>query len=232
MARILMFSSGMDSLMMKELYGYSDEECLFINMGTKENIQEKKLIDTYFPLVRQISLPLVQFELPNKIIPFRNQILCYIAAQIGSEIGFAFTAGDTTRDKDFVFKAQMEGSLNYFCGIESKSPLPGQVYELFIPFKHFTKTEILRLYIDQKNDIDLILHKSVSCYEGTKKPCGKCRSCLRKFVALVLNNVSYDGLFMENPMKYMDSFYMESIKKDRKIELEEIESCIYILKNT
>ena len=232
MAEILMFSSGMDSLIMKIIFGYTDRECLFVDMGTNENMQEAKIIDQYFPEVKRHYLPLARFELHNKIIPFRNQILCYIGAQYGSQISFAFTAGDTTRDKDFVFKAQMEGSLNYFCGIPEKSPFPGEVYSINIPFKTITKSEMLKMYIDKGHDVDYLLSRSVSCYEGKEKQCGGCRSCLRKFVALVLNEVEWRGVFVKNPADRIQSFYEESKRKNRSNkEIKEIERCINILKH-
>lgn len=231
MARVLMFSGGLDSYIMKRMFEFSNEECVFVKMGTKENEIEEELIDVQFPGVQKMDFMLAGFELPNKIIPFRNHILTFLGAQLGTEIYFAFTAGDTTRDKDYVFKAQMEGALNYFIGVPDKSPFAGdEHYRLEMPFKEHTKTELVRMYLDKGFKSEDLFLKSTSCYSGYEIPCGECRSCLRKFVALTINEIDCSGQFLSNPKSRMKEFLRESRKKDRKTELKEIEKCIHILK--
>ena len=68
----LMFSAGLDSYILKRLYKFRNDECLFVRLGTKENKIEEELIDLGFPGVLKANLPVAGFELPNKIIPFRN----------------------------------------------------------------------------------------------------------------------------------------------------------------
>ena len=177
MARVLMFSTGLDSFILKSIYKFQNEECVFVQMGTKENKIEEELIDAQFPGVQKMMYLLSGFELPNKIIPFRNQMLTFLGAQLGTEIYFAFTAGDTTRDKDYVFKAQMEASLNYFAGIPDKTPFPGEPYRVEMPFKGLTKVEIVRQYLELGHPEEDLLVKSTSCYSGKEIPCGECRSC-------------------------------------------------------
>jgi len=231
MARILMFSAGMDSFILKKLYDFEDEECLFVEIGTKENKIEKALIDQHFPEVQRMDFMLAGFELPNKIIPFRNHILAFLAANMASDIYFGFTAGDTTRDKDYVFKAQIEASLNYFIGVPDKSPFAGdEHYTIALPFKEKTKTELVKAYLNAGHNPDLLFSRSISCYSGYDIPCGTCRSCLRKFVALTLNDIDCTGKFMTHPKRHMREFLKESKKKNRKTELKEIELCIHTLK--
>ncbi len=226
---IALFSAGMDSLIMKMILNIPDENCLFVDMGTAENEIEKQYITQYFPLVQKTFLPLCQHELPNKIIPFRNNLLALIAANYGADIYFAFTAGDTTRDKDYVFKAQMEGILNYFAQAEDKVKIPGP-FAIHMPFKHLTKTQMVAEYIKKGHDPYVLLTQSCSCYEGSGvMGCGKCRSCLRKFIALELNSVSTYDFFKEPPNKHIPLFYEQSKKKNRKQELKEIE--LWMLQN-
>lgn len=221
--RIALFSTGMDSLIMKDLYGIPNQDCLFVDMGTVENKIERQFIEAYFPGVIIIEVPLVIHELPNKIIPFRNNHLALLAANYGSVIYFAFTAGDTTRDKDYVFKSQMEGILNYFSLSEDKVKVPGP-FTIVMPYKHMTKTEMVTEYINRGFDPYKLLTQSCSCYTGSGLiGCGRCRSCLRKFLALELNGVNTHDFFQEDPGKHMLKFYEESVKKNRKNELKEIE---------
>jgi 7-cyano-7-deazaguanine synthase in queuosine biosynthesis len=229
MARILAFSAGMDSLIMKKLCGYPDSECLFVDMGTEENKQERALIERFYPSVQIHQMPIARFELPNKIIPFRNHLLAFIAAQFGTDIGFAFTAGDTTRDKDYVFKAQIEGALNYFCGIPEKSPFPGSTYSIFMPFKDMTKADMVRFFLERGHSPLILKDQSISCYEGKGDSCGVCRSCLRKFVALTLNGIECRDWFAQNPATQLGAFYQECERKNRQLESKDVLRCIDLL---
>lgn len=224
MARVLMFSGGMDSFILKQIFQIPNKECLFVRFGTKENITEERFLDKHFPGVHKVDLPLVGFELDNKIIPFRNHFLALVGMQFANEIYFAFTAGDTTRDKDFVFKSQMEGVANYFSLSEDKVRWPWP-YLVHLPFKMQTKTQIVAEYLKQGYPPGDLLEKSVSCYNGSSNGCGHCRSCIRKFVALKLNDIDWT----EPSRATLQLFLNESIQKGRQNEIEEIKQCINLL---
>lgn len=226
---VLLFSTGLDSYIMKKVFSFKNEECLFVDMGTKENEIEKERIQQYFPEVIITKVPLNSFELQNKIIPYRNHHLALIAANYANNIYFAFTAGDTTKDKDYVFKAQMEGILNYFSLSTEKVAVQGP-FLIEIPFKQFTKTELVKMYLKEGFPLKDILEQSSSCYEGHSIPCGKCRSCLRKFVAFYLNGIDISEFYLENPADYLKNFLQESINKGRETEIKEIEKCINLIR--
>lgn len=223
--RLMLFSGGMDSYILKRLHGFSDEECLFVDMGTKENVREKALLRREFPGIERIGLPLAQFALPNHIIPFRNTFLICLAAQYAPNIYAAFTAGDTTRDKDHVFKAQMEGMLNYFIGVPDKSPVGEAVYVLHLPYKTMTKGQMVAEFLRKGFDPMELRHRTVSCYEGGEAGCGECRSCLRKYVALKSNGIDCASWFDRDPSLNLSAFREESLLKNRKLELTEINQC-------
>lgn len=226
MKRILLFSSGLDSLLLKLMYNFEDEECLFVDMGTKENEAEKKIITAYYPGVNIYKLPLSMFELENKIIPFRNHHLALIAANYGNAIYFAFTAGDTTKDKDYTYKAQMECILNYFSTDIHKVKQQGP-FEILMPFKQLTKTEIIFQFLKAKKSASLLQH-SVSCYSGIEQGCGRCRSCIRKFIAFYLNGLGH--LIRDHPsIEILIEFQKESEQKNRLTELKDIKKCINLL---
>ena len=220
-----MFSCGMDSLILKELFHFKNEECLFIKMQTPENRIEEQFIDKFFPGALKINMPLNSFTLHNNIIPFRNHFLALTGAQVAQEIFFGFTAGDTTKDKDFVFKAQMEGILNYFSQDLDKVKLPGP-YSIQMPFKERTKRNLVQEYVFKGHSISSLLENSCSCYSGKEKPCGECRSCLRKFVALSRPGINLKDHFAVWPGEVLHAFYKESIAKNRKQELKDIQECI------
>ena len=122
--RILMFSAGLDSFIVKTIFHFTNDECLFVRMGIPENKMEEKHIDKYFPGVIKADLPISEHSLSNNIIPFRNHMLSLLGGQFGNVITFGFTAGDTTRDKDYIFKSQMEGTMNYFALSADKVRFP------------------------------------------------------------------------------------------------------------
>lgn len=221
---ILLFSGGMDSIIVKYLLNISNTNCLFIDMGTNENKQEWQFIKENYRGCLYEKFPLKQFELNNNIIPFRNNILSFIAANYGNRIIFGFTNGDTTKDKDYVFKAQMEAMLNYFSIDENKVSIPGP-FIIDMPFKHLTKTEMLSQYLDCGGDPQKII-SAKSCYVGNSEVgCGLCRSCLRKWIACTLNGIQ---LKMQNTptVSALNELLNTAILKDRKKEIKEIERCI------
>jgi len=97
-----------------------------------------------------------------------------------------------------------------------------------MPLKSFSKSEIVGEYLrkgfPQRGLIDI----SVSCYSGGSRPCGICRSCLRKYVAVTLNHVYWN--FDHPSDKVMDDFLRESITKNRKFEINDIKKCIELRK--
>lgn len=228
--RILMFSAGLDSFIVKTVYHFTNDECLFVKMGTPENEAEEHHIDKYFPGVLKADLPISEFALENNIIPFRNHMLCMIGGQFGNSITFGFTAGDTTRDKDLVFKSQMEGTMNYFALSADKVHHPAP-YSIEMPMKHLTKSEMVDLYLRRGYNPLNLLDKSRSCYSAGFEDCGACRSCLRKYVAIYtadrLLGEKFRNGCSSDPIHLLDMFYTESADKGRsEKELKEIEICM------
>jgi 7-cyano-7-deazaguanine synthase in queuosine biosynthesis len=205
-------------------------------MGTEENEQEERYVDKIsIGAVRKVDLPLRQYELPNKIIPYRNHMLAMVASNYANNIYFGFTAGDTTKDKDYVFKAQIEGILNYFSSSPDKVRIPGP-YTIHMPLKPYTKGEIVKMHLDRfgYRKTEQLLLQSKSCYKGSENGCGVCRSCLRKYVAACVADPRLGEALVEvmdiHPSKTILDFRSESIAKGRsKKELEEIDQCISVL---
>ena len=183
------------------------DKILFFVTDTKDNsyelrqiyqMQMDKIVDPNKLVI--INFPLSSWELPNKIIPHRNTMMCLIASNYGNNIYIGTTKGDTTKDKDYVFKSQVEGILNYFGQDSQKVPDVGYPYRVIMSFKDMTKSEILSKYILDGNSIEELLKYSRSCYSDTTLECGTCRSCLRKAVALQNNNIDYSLIFRTDPL--------------------------------
>ena len=143
MARsVILYSGGMDSFCLSKMVPEAD--LLFIETGTGDNQYEKlRLPDR----IKQIKLDLSAWELENKIIPFRNCFFVLAAAQKYSDIYLGATAGDTTKDKDYVFKAMMESMMNYLGLDEHKMGHINRPFIIHMPFKDMTKPEIVKSFL-------------------------------------------------------------------------------------
>lgn len=220
--RVLLYSGGLDSYCLSKLYDY--DILLFVNLGTADNQKELELVKNNSK-VKIVHLPLSDWELDNKIIPFRNNFLVLLAAQFGNEITIGATAGDTTKDKDYVFKSQMEGILNYFAIDKHKVNVQEYPYIVHMPFKDISKTEIVRRYYEEWNAYIDLFTESRSCYDSGDKECGKCRSCLRKYVSIktAIPDIAISNYFENDPKLFLKEFYTECVDKGRSdLELKEI----------
>jgi 7-cyano-7-deazaguanine synthase len=223
--KVVLFSGGMDSYCLVKTV--KPDIILFFDIGTKDNKKEKELLKTlpFYNKITIVKLNLKQWELKNKILPHRNSIFCLIASNYGNRIYIGTTKGDTTKDKDYIFKAQVEGMLNYFALDKHKVNLPNYPYSIEMPFKDITKTEIIKYFIREGNNINELITYSRSCYDGKDKECGICRSCIRKAIALELNNYNTDKCFSNKPFENINEETMNKFK-ERKEEFEELQKVI------
>jgi len=225
--KVLLYSGGMDSYILYKLFKF--DEIIFFNMGNEDNQRELEFLndnDELKDIVRVIDMPLAQFELENKILPYRNHLLVLMAANFGNHMYVGFTKGDTTKDKDYIYKSQVEGILNYFSLDKMKVAHQLYPYEIVMPFKNMTKAGMLKHYIDAGHDHKDLLTYSRSCYLGNETECGLCRSCLRKFTSFMTNNIDISDHFENDPKTELDAFLQESIAKGRQEEVDEIRETI------
>jgi len=230
---VLLYSGGMDSFCLSKLYKFN--KILFFITGTLDN--HKELLQLYRAIehgvinengVEIINFPLSKYELENKIIPHRNSLFCLIASNYGNHIYIGTTIGDTTKDKDYVFKSQMEGILNYFGLDKHKNKDVGYPYQIIMPFKNLTKTQILHEYVSKGNSINDLLNYSRSCYTNADLECGVCRSCLRKAVALQNNNIDYHEIFNVDPLGVSLSSSDITKMKTRMFEWEDYQQAMML----
>lgn len=231
MSKVLMYSGGLDSFIISRMFDF--DTVVFAQLGNEDNEEEfnRMIADPFFNRgqVKVVSLPISQYELENKIIPYRNHMLALTGAQYGNQIYFGFTGGDTTKDKDFVFKSQMEGILNYFALDKHKVGHPDYPYTIKMPYKEVSKGQMVHAYLNAGNRMADLWTISRSCYAGAEKECGQCRSCQRKYVALLLNGVVDAGsIFQHAPtQEELIEFYEECANKGRfQQELDEIRTVI------
>lgn len=224
---VLLYSSGLDSFCIGSLFPKLNK--IFIITGTQDNEQEYNWVRQRNEKINWINMRfLSSFEMDNKIIPFRNAFLTLIGAMYHNNIWMGFTTGDTTKDKDHVFMSLMETFLNYFGQDKNKVLHDQYPFHIIAPFISFTKTNIVRIYLEEGHDPHRLISHSRSCYHHEEKECGVCRSCLRKWVALYNNHLESLHQFATEPTTdHINSLLFSSQQKGRSPqELGEIQNCL------
>lgn len=132
-------------------------------------------------------------SMKETVVPNRNLIFLSYAATYAISIGaqkvfYGAHAGDHTIYAD--------------CRPEFIESLSRTIYwsddakiELYAPYQHMSKTDILRLGVEQYN-VDY--SKTWTCYEGEKLACGKCGSCVERLEAFNTLNIIDPIQYMEN----------------------------------
>lgn len=193
---VLLFSGGMDSVMYNKLL--NPDILLYIKHGNKYENEEiarlEKVAEGKLTICNNFNLK--EFERDDAIIPNRNLYFITLATHYGENILLGSVYGDRTLDKSLEFYAKLQDVFNYL--FQEQHWCEARTFHIDSPFKSYTKTELLRRYLQEGYDIDLIL-ESYSCYEGKKKQCGWCKPCFRKWVALQNNNINTDGYFKNKP---------------------------------
>lgn len=220
---VILFSGGMDSVALA--FRYPEALLLHVRINTVACEREDGVISRIGDaLQRWVSfhcVPLSQFELPNQIIPFRNAILALIAFQYAPVVLLGATAGDTTPDKDESWAYGMTQLVRHMSQDSNKNPVKwmgtgGVQPEVLVPLRDMTKTEILAECLRKGISKD-VLRLSRSCYGGNARECGRCRSCFRKWVAYVNNDVQHLLDMETNPGQHAS----QHVLKDRGRESED-----------
>jgi 7-cyano-7-deazaguanine synthase in queuosine biosynthesis len=120
----------------------------------------------------------------------------------------------------------METFINYFALDQHKVWSQHYPYEIEMPFKNLTKTQIVQRYLDFNGSVEDLKKYSRSCYKGGTKECGICRSCIRKAIALKLNNIEYKDIFENDPKDGITKELIEKMKTRSGLEYAEFERFI------
>lgn len=181
MKKILLYSGGMDSWLMDKLW--KPDLKLYVDIGGRYNKQEMAHFSDDVVIEK---LDLSKWERPDKIVPLRNLFLCMVATNYaddeGCEILIGATAGDRVLDKSITFAEKTTDLLTYLYSPQWWIP-EGKKVKINLAFKDKTKTELLKMYVDQGGSLEKAWKESFSCYEPDEagNVCMKCKPCFRKF---------------------------------------------------
>lgn len=230
--KILLYSGGLDSYIISKLENI--DKALYFHLNLPYNyaeIENMKNLDTAFYVLYPFGNGGVGgiggFELDNKIIPLRNLFFALYASYYGNDVILGATKGDSTHDKDQPFCDMVTQLVQYIYEPPEKAPIPCRKhkFKLSIPYKDYTKSQMVKMYLNKGFPPDMLL-KTRSCYGAEDKECGECRSCFRKAVALRNNGIYDSRLFSTDPFSKVSENLEYAKKVGRSEEIKDIEKAV------
>lgn len=200
---VILMSGGLDSLIAyyyaQSLNKIDDEPtwsnivALHVDIGQPYAEKEREAL-SHFPFpVETVTVPFItsaNYAYPRptpeaQVIPGRNMTLCAIAANYGTTIWMCALKGELVPkmpDKNDTFFKLASATLSY----TFDTPINVQT-----PFLRYTKAGIVKLALDLGVPVDLLKATS-SCYDGEKRNCGLCGTCIKRAIAFTLNGITED----------------------------------------
>jgi len=136
------------------------------------------LLDKQIPLPKNRSLKRISaHKIPTTYVPARNIIFLSFAVSYAEAIGAGTVfIGANAIDYSGYPDCRPEFYLTYREVLKTglKSGVEGKAIKIATPLIHKTKAQIIQLGLSLK----VPYHLTWSCYQGGKKPCGRCDSCL------------------------------------------------------
>lgn len=187
---VLLYSGGMDSYIIACLW--KPDVLLHVDTGTRYGAVEMEHL-TPPPgqtITQAVLRDLARWENPDTfILPARNLHLVLLGAHYGDRIWLGATAGDRTRDKDDRFAELTTTLLSHIYGDQWWLP-GGRDVRVELPAKPFTKRQLVNKYLTAGMDPNHLITDTFSCYTPVAgHPCGGCKPCVRKWIALVAEGV-------------------------------------------
>jgi 7-cyano-7-deazaguanine synthase in queuosine biosynthesis len=211
---VLLYSGGLDSFIAAKLL--KPDVLLYIKTGCRYETKElKKLKLAEKELGWKIKYVdgsfLKTFEQNNGHIPLRNLFFTQIASLYGDVVYLIGLKGELSKDKNTRFKNKTNNLLNYL--FNDKMDENFKKIRIELPFKSLTKTQLIKLYLNNGFDVDDLERYTVSCYHEKYNACGKCNACFRRWVAETLNGI--ERKYEYNLIKYIKSEIKIYTKSDK-----------------
>ena len=185
MKKVLLYSGGMDSWLIDKIW--KPDIKLYIDMNTRYSKEEIKKLPKDVIIEK---LDLGKFEREDSIIPLRNLFLVMLASNYGNEVCLGATAGDRVLDKSLEFGKKTSNLLTYL--YQKQHWTEERKIKINLDYKSFTKTQLIKKYIEQGGNIEEAVKESFSCYYPIdSKECWNCKPCFRKYVSFKLNGYDF-----------------------------------------
>ncbi|MBA8823791.1 hypothetical protein FHX42_001120 [Saccharopolyspora lacisalsi] len=207
MSELLLYSAGLDSFCAWHYLGHPP--ALYCDLRHRSRDHELAAIRTLaerhsIPLTISNELDLARWEAEDGIIPLRNVYFAMLASHRARTIWCAGVKGDHTADKSPHAFFEVSRMLTEF----TEQPV-----RLDSPFWAMTKTDIVRWYLDQGLPVEDLL-TTFSCLQprSAGQHCGRCPSCLRRWIALANNGV--EAPFAATPWEWprVHDYYVPAMR--------------------
>ena len=184
MKKVLLYSGGIDSYIISKLW--KPDVRLFIDYGTKQTAEERKRLPDDV-IVKEIDLSQYIEDDGLNTIPLRNLLFANIAINYGDIVAIGGVRDDLHYDKSKRFARK---ATKLFNSVLSKEQSKRKI-KIVVPYKHYTKQELVRLYVAKGGDIEKLKTESWSChFPKNDQECGKCVPCVKK--TKILGEVQQD----------------------------------------
>lgn len=201
---VLLYSGGLDSFILLRLL--QPHRALRISIGSKyDQIEQERCREIQrnqwhldVDYLEDDRLHLGDLERTDALIPMRNAFFAMIASFYGDNIILGATVGDNSRDKEPLGFFTMSTMLTYLAR-DPHYKDPNRTVQVIAPAKHITKAQLLAAYIKDGQNLELLKY-TISCYTPIKnKPCGNCKSCVRRWAAFAFNGLPDFESYAQNP---------------------------------
>lgn len=206
---VVIASGGLDSTVLYFHLQAEGYECIPLNFnyGSKHNKIEREAareifgeklveLDIDLSFLKQSSLlennnkeiPKGHYEddnMKSTVVPFRNGIMMSYAAALAEDIeAFGIAIGNHFGDHA-IYPDCRKSFAEPFAEAVKAGTYNG--VEVLTPFTGIRKHEIVE--IGKKLNIEEVMYKTYSCYEGDKIHCGECGTCVERKEAFELGGV-------------------------------------------
>jgi len=223
----VMVSGGLDSFIAYEyaLTAFADEEYtevipVYVRYGSPYQDKEDAAIDKLFGNIKNLKIinaDLATEDLDNvptleqQEIYGRNLLMLFYGGVVGDVIWLASLETEmnptAVRDKHPEFMHMCSSIFSYIF----KSKRFETVVET--PFKDFTKSDIVRIAL---NDLGITVQELVStstCYHEEHHNCGQCSTCFKRWIAMTNNGIDEED-YVTHP--YRDNEYAQWVCMDMR----------------
>lgn len=207
MSEVLLFSAGLDSFPAWHYLGRPPT--LYFDLGHRYCRQELTAVNALasrcgVDVKISNELDLSAWEADDAIIPMRNVYLAMLAANHADTIWCVGVKGDRTADKSPVAFERISQVVSEFTG---------RTVRVDSPFWDMTKTKVVGWYLGAGLPAeDLLLTFSCSRSDDADRHCGRCSSCLRRWISLANNGI--EAPFEAPPWKWshVTDYYIPAMR--------------------
>lgn len=213
----LLFSGGLDSFIAHRRYETIEIEhdLIMLDCGTKTNKYEQKNLQFVQPYLKQkpklVTAPdIAKYEEDSGFVPLRNLVFAALPVMEGYDVvDIAAVKGEGSLDKSPKFFKDTSDLFSYMLD----KPI-----RIHSSVDHLTKTSLVKRAQRSYGVYNYELQTTSSCYnpwDTVTGQCGRCQACVRRWVAMVLNDIyePYDSNPLERAKELLFRTRLGAIKE-------------------